>query len=127
MVSRNRRYSIRKNTQTPGLNIKHENAKWRKRENPRKRENDENAKTAKTRKRAKQESGSCRKQKNTTANRTSKQRRTEMGKARQDENAKTAKSALVIWFSRFLVFSFRWPHLAGQVAFFTILAKMDGL
>ena len=106
---------------------KREMTKTRKPEKTRKRRKRENAKTAKTRKRAKQESGSCRKQKYTTANRTSKQRRTEMGKARQDENAKTAKSALVIWFSRFLVFSFRWPHLAGQVAFFTILAKMDGL
>ena len=88
----------------------HENAKTRKRENGRStcgRENGENAKTAKTRKRRKQEN------------------------RENGENAKTAKSVpvfwfsisrfLVFWFSRFLVFSFRWPHPSGQVAFFMCL------
>ena len=88
-------------------------AKTRKRRKRRKqenRENGENAKTAKTRKRENGEN---------------------------DENPKTAKSVpvfwfsisrflvfsvfSVFWFSRFLVFSFRWPHPSGQVAFFMCL------
>ena len=114
-------------TKTPGLNMwKH---LWtRKRENPktgginlwtrkrRKRENGENKKTAKTGK-------------------TRKRRKPENGE--NDENPKTAKSVpvfwfsisrflvfsvfSVFWFSRFLVFSFRWPHPSGQVAFFMCL------
>ena len=31
------------------------------------------------------------------------------------------KGVLVFWFSRFLVFSFWWVHLSGQVALFTCL------
>ena len=81
-----------------GGNAKHENGKKRK------RENGENAKTAKTRKRAKQESRFCRKQKNTTINyRTSNQRRTEMGKAQEDGNAKTRNRQKVFSFSSCLV------------------------
>ena len=81
-----------------GGNAKHENGKKRK------RENGENAKTAKTRKRAKQESRFCRKQKNTTINyRTSNQRRTEMGKTQEDGNAKTRKQQKMFSFSSCLV------------------------
>ena len=97
---------------------KHENARIEHR--ARKREN------AKSRKRGKCENVQSRKavfaeSKNTTANRTSNQRRTEMGKTRQDENAKTRKRQKILSLSGFLVFLFRWPHLAGQVAFFTFL------
>ena len=46
------------------------------------------------------------KTKNTTANRTSNQRRTEMGKTRQDENAKTRKRQKMLSLCGFLVFSF---------------------
>ena len=50
-------------------------------------------------------------------------RRWEQRETRKRENAKTAKSVPVFWFSRFLVFSFRWPHPSGQVAFFMCLEQ----
>ena len=93
------------NAKTGGINL------WTRKR--RKRENGENKKTAKTGKTRKRENG---------------------------ENPKTAKTTkarkrpkvflfsgfqfLVFWFSRFsgfLVFSFRWPHPSGQVAFFMCL------
>ena len=108
-------------TRKPRKRGKRENAKTAK---TRKRENGENAKTAKTRKprkRGKRENA-----------KTAKTRKRENG-----ENPKTAKSVpvfwfsisrflvfsvfSVFWFSRFLVFSFRWPHPSGQVAFFMCL------
>ena len=72
---------IHENAKTPGLNIKHENAKSRKRENTktRKRENRESAKTAKTAKTRKRENGENAK--------TAKTRKRE-----NRENAKTAKT-----------------------------------
>ena len=113
-------------TKTPGLNMwkhlwtrKRENPKTRKREESTcGRENGENAKTAKTRKPRKR------------------------GKRENGENPKTRKRRKrpkvflfsgfqflvfsvfsVFWFSRFLVFSFRWPHPSGQVAFFMCLVN----
>ena len=128
-------------TKTPGLNMwkhlwtrKRENPKTRKREESTcGRENGENAKTAKTRKprkRGKRENA-----------KTAKTRKRENGEnGENDENPKTAKSVpvfwfsisrflvfsvfSVFWFSRFLVFSFRWPHPSGQVAFFMCLVKI---
>ena len=104
------------NSKTGGINL------WTRKR--RKRENGENAKTAKTRKprkRGKRENGENRKREN----------------GENDESPKTAKSVpvfwfsisrflvfsvfSVFWFSRFLVFSFRWPHPSGQVAFFMCL------
>ena len=112
----------------------HENAKTRKRENGRNQPVD--AKTAKTRKRRKR-----RKQENRENGenaKTAKTRKRENGE--NDENPKTAKSVpvfwfsisrflvfsvfSVFWFSRFLVFSFRWPHPSGQVAFFMCLENI---
>ena len=109
------------NAKTGGINL------WTRKR--RKRENGENAKTAKTRKprkRGKRENA-----------KTAKTRKRENGE--NDESPKTAKSVpvfwfsisrflvfsvfSVFWFSRFLVFSFRWPHPSGQVAFFMCLAK----
>ena len=106
----------------------HENAKTRKRENGRNQPVD--AKTAKTRKRRKQEN-----RENGENAKTAKTRKRENGE--NAENPKTAKSVpvfwfsisrflvfsvfSVFWFSRFLVFSFRWPHPSGQVAFFMSL------
>ena len=101
------------NVKTGGINLwTRKTAKTRKRRKQENRENGENAKTAKTRKRENGEN---------------------------DENPKTAKSVpvfwfsmsrflvfsvfSVFWFSRFLVFSFRWPHPSGQVAFFMCLAR----
>ena len=88
------------------------------------------AKTAKTRKRRKQEN-----RENGENAKTAKTRKRENGE--NAENPKTAKSVpvfwfsisrflvfsvfSVFWFSRFLVFSFRWPHPSGQVAFFMSL------
>ena len=47
-----------------------------------------------------------------------------MGTTRNAKTRKRPKARfLVFWFSRFLVFSFRWPHPSGQVAFFMCLAK----
>ena len=93
------------NAKTGGINL------WTRKR--RKRENGENKKTAKTGK-------------------TRKRRKPENGE--NDENPKTAKSVpvfwfsisrflvfSVFWFSCFLVFSFRWPHPSGQVAFFMCL------
>ena len=96
------------NAKTGGINLW--TRKRRKRENGENGENKKTAKTGKTRKR------------------------------RKPENAKTAKTAKsvpvfwfsisrflvfsvfsVFWFSRFLVFSLRWPHPSGQVAFFMCL------
>ena len=107
------------NAKTGGINL------WTRKR--RKRENGENAKTAKTRKprkRGKRENA-----------KTAKTRKRENGE--NGENPKTAKSVSVFWFSisrflvfsvfsvfwfsRFLVFSFRWPHPSGQVAFFMCL------
>ena len=126
---------------TPGLNMwkhlwtrKRENPKTRKREESTcGRENGENAKTAKTRKRRKQEN-----RENGENAKTAKTRKRENGE--NDENPKTAKSVpvfwfsisrflvfsvfSVFWFSRFLVFSFRWPHPSGQVAFFYVLRQL---
>ena len=111
----------------------HENAKTRKRENGRNQpvdaENGENAKTAKTRKRRKPRKRGKRENAKTAKTR----------KRENDENPKTAKTVpvfwfsisrflvfsvfSVFWFSRFLVFSFRWPHPSGQVAFFMCLVS----
>ena len=104
-----------------------ENKKTAKTGKTRKRRKPENAKTAKTRKRRKQEN-----RENGENAKTAKTRKRENG-----ENPKTAKSVpvfwfsisrflvfsvfSVFWFSRFLVFSFRWPHPSGQVAFFMCL------
>ena len=109
----------------------HENAKTRKRENGRNQPVD--AKTAKTRKRRNRENGENKKTAKTGKTR----------KRRKPENAKTTKTRkrpkvflfsgfqfLVFWFSRFsrfLVFSFRWPHPSGQVAFFMCLGVRDVL
>ena len=118
----------------------HKNAKTRKRENGRNQPVD--AKTAKTRKRRKRENGENKKTAKTGKTR----------KRRKPENAKTAKTTKtrkrpkvflffwfsisrflvfsvfsVFWFSRFLVFSFRWPHPSGQVAFFMSLAYRGGI
>ena len=103
--------------------------KTRKRRKP---ENAKTAKTAKTRKRRKQEN-----RENGENAKTAKTRKRENGE--NDENPKTAKSVpvfwfsisrflvfsvfSVFWFSRFLVFSFRWPHPSGQVAFFMCLVQ----
>ena len=103
------------NAKTGGINL------WTRKR--RKRENGENKKTAKT--------GKTRKRENA---KTAKTRKRE-----NDENPKTAKSVpvywfsisrflvfsvfSVFWFSRFLVFSFRWPHPSGQVAFFMCLVQ----
>ena len=92
-------------------------------------------KTAKTRKRRKQEN-----RENGENAKTRKRRKPENGE--NDENPKTAKSVPVLWFSisrflvfsvfsvfwfsRFLVFSFRWPHPSGQVAFFMCLEHALG-
>ena len=99
------------NAKTGGINL------WTRKR--RKRENGENKKTAKTGK-------------------TRKRRKRENGE--NAENPKTAKSVpvfwfsisrflvfsvfSVFWFSRFLVFSFRWPHPSGQVAFFMSLGSV---
>ena len=110
---------VPENAKTGGINL------WTRKR--RKRENGENAKTAKTRKprkRGKRENA-----------KTPKTRKRENGE--NGENPKTAKSVpvfwfsisrflvfsvfSVFWFSRFLVFSFRWPHPSGQVAFFMCL------
>ena len=110
------------NAKTGGINL------WTRKR--RKRENGENAKTAKTRKprkRGKRENA-----------KTAKTRKRENGE--NDESPKTAKSVpvfwfsisrflvfsvfSVFWFSRFLVFSFRWPHPSGQVAFFMCLVYL---
>ena len=116
------------NAKTEGINL------WTRKR--RKRENGKNAKTAKTRKprkRGKRENG-----------RNTKRRKPENAKtAKTDESPKTAKSVpvfwfsisrflvfsvfSVFWFSRFLVFSFRWPHPSGQVAFFMCLALVTGI
>ena len=105
----------------------HENAKTRKRENGRNENVD--AKTAKTRKRRKREN-----RENGENAKMRKRRKPENGE--NDENPKTAKSVpvfwffsafSVFWFSRFLVFSFRWPHPSGQVAFFMCLADRQML
>ena len=124
-------------TKTPGLNMwKH---LWtRKRENPKTRkgeewkcgrENGENAKTAKTRKPRKRG-----KRENAKTAKTRKRR-----KRRKPENGQKCSCFLVFlgflgflvfsvfWFSRFLVFSFRWPHPSGQVAFFMCLADRQML
>ena len=112
------------NAKTGGINL------WTRKR--RKRENGENAKTAKTRKprkRGKRENA-----------KTAKTRKRENGE--NDESPKTAKSVpvfwfsisrflvfsvfSVFWFSRFLVFSFRWPHPSGQVAFFMCLEWSRG-
>ena len=108
-------------TKTCESTCEHENAKTRKRENGRNQPVD--ARTAKTRKRRKREN-----RENGENAKTRKRRKPE-----NDENPKTAKSVpvfwfsisrfLVFWFSRFLVFSFRWPHPSGQVAFFMCLGK----
>ena len=110
------------------------NTKTQKRENPkraktaktaktRKRENGENPKTAKTRK---PENGESRKAVFASSNMLQSiklaikdARRWEQRETRKRENGQKP----VFWFSRFLVFSFRWPHPSGQVAFFMCLGK----
>ena len=102
---------------------KPENAKTAK---TRKRENGENPKTAKTRK---PENGESRKAVFASSNMLQSiklaikdARRWEQRETRKRENGQKRSRFLVFWFSRFLVFSFRWPHPSGQVAFFMCLA-----
>ena len=126
------------NAKTGGINLW--TRKRRKRENG---ENGENAKTAKTGKTRKRENGENpktrkrRKRENGENKKTAKTGKTR--KRENGENPKTAKSVpvfwfsisrflvfsvfSVFWFSRFLVFSFRWPHPSGQVAFFMCLVS----
>ena len=99
----------------------HENAKTRKRENGRNQPVD--AKTAKTRKRPKR-----RKQENRENGENAKTAKTR--KRENGENGQKCSCFLVFNFSfsgflgflGFLVFSLRWPHPSGQVAFFMCLA-----
>ena len=132
----------RENPKTGGINLW--TRKRRKRRKQRKQENRENGENAKTRKRRKPENGENaktaktrkpRKRRKRENAKTAKTRKRENGE--NDENPKTAKSVpvfwfsisrflvfsvfSVFWFSRFLVFSFRWPHPSGQVAFFMCL------
>ena len=102
-----------------------ENAKKRKRRKRENRESAKTAKTAKTRKRRKRENGESRKavQKAIQPIKLAIKdaRRWEQRETRKRENGKKCSRFLVFWFSRFLVFSFRWLHLSGQVAFFMCL------
>ena len=134
-------HSVARSTKTGGINLwtrKRKNAKTRKRRKRRKRRKPENAKTAKTAKTRKRENGENPKTAKTPKPENGESRKAVFASsnmlqsiklaikdARRWEQRETRKRPkarfLVFWFSRFLVFSFRWPHPSGQVAFFMCL------